>query len=145
MWEVSQIICIGTLAGMSVTDIKFRKIPVDILVMGGIGAILYHFIAQEMGWSLIAGGIGVGLLFLLISKVTGESMGYGDSWSVLILGIYLGLWGVIEVLTAAFCILAAVGILSLMFSKLSRKSTLPFLPFLTGGYLVCLLCQGGLL
>ena len=44
----------------------------------------------------------MGVLFLGFSWATRERMGYGDSWAILILGIFLGLWGLLEVLAAAF-------------------------------------------
>ena len=40
----------------------------------------------------ICAGIGVGVLFLLVSKVTEEAIGYGDSVAIMILGGYLGFW-----------------------------------------------------
>mgnify|MGYP000600478300 CR=1 FL=1 len=50
----------------------------------------------------ICAGIGVGVLFLLVSKVTEEAIGYGDSVAIMILGGYLGFWKVVGVLAAAF-------------------------------------------
>ena len=34
MWEISQVFCMGILLSLSVIDIHFRRIPVDILVDG---------------------------------------------------------------------------------------------------------------
>lgn len=41
------------------------------------------------------------MVFLLISKCTRESIGYGDSWLILLLGIQLGYLKAISVLFAA--------------------------------------------
>ena len=54
---------------------------------------------------LILGGVGVGIAFLGISRLTREGVGYGDSLAILILGICLGLWKSLAVLTVTFLIL----------------------------------------
>ena len=107
MWEISQVFCMGILLSLSVIDIHFRRIPVDILVMASIAALVYQGITRQADLWMAAGGAGVGILFLLVSKVTREGFGYGDSWAILALGIYLGLWGVLDVLAGTFCLLAA--------------------------------------
>ena len=41
MWEVGRMMCLGALAGLSVTDIFWRKIPAEFFVMGTAGVLLY--------------------------------------------------------------------------------------------------------
>ena len=74
--------------------------------------------------------------------ITREGMGYGDSWSILILGIYLGVWKLLEVLSTAFMLLGAAAVICLVGKKMSRKYRLPFLPFLAAGYLCSILAGG---
>lgn len=138
MWKVSQIICMGALAGMSVVDIRFRKVPAEILVLGGIGVIVYQFLFQTHDIYLIIGGALVGILFLFISKVTKEAVGYGDSLAILILGLYMGLWKLLELLTVTFSLFIPAGIICLLTGRLRKKASFPFYPFLTGGYLLTL-------
>lgn len=144
MWTVSQIICLGTLMGTSVTDIHYHKVPADILLMGNIGVVLYQIYKACRGeadvW-LIAGGAAVGFLFLLLSKVTREGIGYGDSWGILVLGIYLGFWKILEVLAGAFSVLGIVSLVALCVKKMSRKYGIPFFPFLTIGYFMSLIVK----
>ena len=142
MWEISQVFCMGILLSLSVIDIHFRRIPVDILVMGSIAALVYQGITRQADLWMAAGGAGVGILFLLVSKVTREGFGYGDSWAILALGIYLGLWGVLDVLAGTFCLLAAASLICLTAKKMSRKHTIPFIPFLAAGYLLSVLTGG---
>ena len=69
-------------------DIHSRQIPVFILVLGSLAALGYQvFVGKGDIW-VISGGIAVGALFLLVSRITREGMGYGDSWAIFILGIY---------------------------------------------------------
>ena len=142
MWEISQVFCMGILLSLSVIDIHFRRIPVDILVMASIAALVYQGITRQADLWMAAGGAGVGILFLLVCKVTREGFGYGDSWAILALGIYLGLWGVLDVLAGTFCLLAAASLICLTAKKMSRKHTIPFIPFLAAGYLLSVLTGG---
>ena len=142
MWEISQVFCMGILLSLSVIDIHFRRIPVDILVMASIAALVSQGITRQADLWMAAGGAGVGILFLLVSKVTREGFGYGDSWAILALGIYLGLWGVLDVLAGTFCLLAAASLICLTAKKMSRKHTIPFIPFLAAGYLLSVLTGG---
>lgn len=142
MWEMSQFIVIAVLAGLSVVDIYSRQIPVSVLVGGSLSVLGYQIFIEKGNVWLIIGGIGVGILFLLVSRSTREGIGYGDSWVILILGIYLGVWRLLEVLAAAFLILEAAAVVCLVIKKMSRKYKLPFLPFLTIGYLYSVFARG---
>lgn len=80
------------------------------------------------------GGAGIGILFFFISKYTREAIGYGDSWIILLLGIYLGLWDLLWLLSIAFTVTGVLAVFLLAFRKCSRKITIPFVPFLTLAY-----------
>ena len=136
MWTLSRIICMGMLTGLSLADVCTRRIPSLWLVIGSLLAAGYQIAAGEEDIWLILGGVGVGILFLAVSRFTGESMGYGDSWAILILGIYLGLWELLTALTGAFFLLAAVSAAGLAAKKMSKRLRIPFYPFLTAGYLM---------
>lgn len=143
MWTLSRIIGMGILCGFSVADIQFRSVPAELLALAGAAAAAYQVLAQPVDISQAAGGAAVGLLFLAASKITRQALGYGDSWAILILGIFLGFWGVMEVLAGAFFLLGAVSMVLLVRRKMSRRYRLPFFPFLAAGYAVSI-CMGGL-
>lgn len=88
----------------------------------------------------ICAGIGVGVLFLLASKVTEEAIGYGDSVANPDSWRYLGFWKVVGVLAAAFF---TSGVYSVILAFRGRVKTMPFFPFLTLGYILMLAEQGG--
>ena len=79
MAEVSHIVCMGILILASAIDIKYRKIPVWILSGIIVAAFFYQSLWGGEDVVLIAGGAAVGAAFLLISRVTKEAVGYGDS------------------------------------------------------------------
>ena len=145
MWEIDQICCISLLLLTAVIDFRFRRIPVYMLAFLNLLAVvwqLYRFVGQKGDMGTLIGGIGVGAVFFLVSRFTEEGVGYGDSWVILILGIYLGLWEVLEVLAGTCLLLAAVSIICLAVKRMSRRRTLPFVPFLAAGYLMSVLCAG---
>lgn len=142
--EISQMICLGILVIISVIDTKWRKIPVCILAGMIIGALAYQCFWCKGDIVLIVGGIAVGGVFLIVSRITKEGMGYGDSLGILGLGIYLGLWKLLEILAGAFFLLALSGIFVLAAKRMSRKCALPFYPFLTAAYMVWVIGEAGL-
>lgn len=76
----------------------------------------------------VAGGLS-GILFLWISKITNEAIGYGDSLAILILGIYLGIWGLLEVLMTAFFILGIIGLICVVIKRKRKDLLFPFIHF----------------
>ena len=81
------------------------------------------------------GGVAVGLLFFGISKVTKEAVGYGDSWLVTILGMYLGGRRLLEVILTATVLAGIFSLIFCVFQGWDRKRSIPFVPFLTVAYL----------
>ena len=138
MWKISEVICLLILLLLSITDIQMRKVSVYTLAATGIGGILYQLLFGKMNIWLLMGGCLTGAAFVLLSKVTDEGIGYGDSVGIIILGIFLGFWRVLTVISAAFFLLLCVMIPVMWKKRMSRKVALPFYPFLTGGY-ICLM------
>lgn len=141
MWAVSEIICLGSLAGLSISDLYYRKVPSGILAMGAVGALAYQICLRQENIWVLGGGVAVGLFFLFVSRVTREKLGYGDSLAILILGVYLGVWNLLWVLSSAFTLLMLGAIVVLSRKRMSRKYTLPFFPFLTIGYAMYLFAR----
>jgi len=136
MCEINKAICFLVLIYLSWIDIRKRQIPVLVLAAAGGLAVLYQIIGGCANIESVVTGAVPGMFFLLVSKVTEESMGYGDSLGILILGMYLGFWQILEVLCSAFFLMFCLLIPVLWKNKMSRKTGLAFYPFLTGGYLL---------
>lgn len=117
--------------------------PVWLLYVTGVSALIYQVVFSETDiWQPLGGAV-IGILFLFVSRITREGIGYGDSWGILILGVYLGIWELVEVLLTAFFILAVFSAVVLTGRKMTAKCRLPFYPFLAGGYLTVLFIEGG--
>lgn len=134
MWTISHMIMMSYLAILSAIDMRERKVPAAFLAIGMIAVILDKMILGQFpsreSVFLYGGGIAVGIIFLMVSLLTQEMFGYGDSCLIVILGLYLGLWDLLCMLTLAFLTCAMLSLFGLVTKKLSRKESLPFIPFL---------------
>lgn len=125
----------------SIRDIRKRSLPVWTLYAVEILVMIWGVWKQEVVWWEIAGGILIGAVFLGISKWTGEALGYADSGLILILGSYLGMWQLMILLLIAFSVAAFYAAMGMVIGNFYRKFSVPFIPFLTLGYLwVVFLC-----
>lgn len=123
------------LMAASVWDILKRKIPVIYLIAGTITALFALILSSEIVWGeILLGGI-TGIAFFLLSKYTKESIGYGDSWMIFILGITVGVWKLMVILGIAFLAAIIAAGIGIMERKITKKSRIPFYPFLLIGYL----------
>ena len=105
-------------------------------------AVISGISASEIPAALLIAGGAVGAGFLAVSKISGEAMGYGDSILITILGGFLGFWNILSVLTAAFLLAAVFSAVMLVRRGFTRKSSFPFVPFLTAAYIGVLLTGG---
>ena len=137
-----EIACFLFLLFASVKDIQTRQVSVLLLIVAGLSSLIYQIHSGDMNWAMILGGAAVGGVFLLISKVTREELGYGDSIGILILGIFLGFLRVLTVISITFFLLLCISIPMLWRKKMSKKYALPFYPILTMGYLCMLWIEG---
>ena len=103
--------------------------------MGFLSALVFQAITCIESWRAVAGGILTGFLFMGISRLTEEKIGYGDSLLIIVLGTFLGMWKLLILLLGAFGLAAAVSILLMIKRKFTRKSMIPFVPFLTVAYM----------
>lgn len=90
------------LLGCAWVDLKTRSLPVWVLTLASVSMGIFRVCNWKNSTWLWLGGAVVGVLFLIISKCTKEAIGYGDSWMILLLGVYLGLWNILWLLSIAF-------------------------------------------
>lgn len=152
--NIAGLVVLIIMTGLSISDIRYKEIPQGGLCILGGAAVIYQLISWHQGvWNLfcVLGGIGVGVLFLIISRCTEEAIGYGDSIAITILGAILGFWKSLEILSSAFFLCVIWTIVLSIFWKIRRKTltkaigTIPFMPFLTLGYAFLFIEYGGAL
>jgi len=116
-------------------DIRYKTIPViPVIVMGGM--LLTYRVWNGTGWMELIGGCLPGGIFLLISLLTREKIGSGDGLVLLALGCGFAIEEVVGIVGMALFFAAIVAIVLLVVKKASRKTEIPFVPFLFLGFLV---------
>ena len=139
MCKIADGIVLLLLAMCSISDWKRKTIPAVLLVVFSVVVLVFALVCDNVSLRLRIGGFFVGVLFLLISKVTKEAMGYGDSWLILLLGVYMGYLRAVGVLFAASMIAGGISLFFLWKLHWKKTATLPFVPFLGISYLGALL------
>lgn len=135
MCEIEDIFVFILLLLCSVSDIRRRGVYTWILVGMSMLLLVFRLFYRPADLWTILGGILIGLLFLFVSKLTKEAIGYADSWLILLLGGYLGFRNTMILLTGAFIMTGLFGLVGLAFRRLKKVSRIPFIPFLTIAYL----------
>jgi len=127
------VLFFGLLLG-AIMDIRQRQLSVTYLGSIGVLGIINQIFERQNSFLPVAGGIGIGLLFIFLSKMSKGGIGMGDALLISAIGIYLGFWKLI-LLTGYGLFLSGIFSLILIIVKKDRKLTIPFVPFLCAGYL----------
>lgn len=134
MCEIADWIIWAFLLLCGVFDSKRKRIPVVLLICASVTVLVFVLCFQKsMLWSRLWGGA-LGIVFFLISKYTREAVGYGDSWLILLLGVYLGRYEALQVLLVAALGVAIYALFCLWKHHWKRDVTIPFAPFLAAAY-----------
>lgn len=115
-------------------DIRTKRIPLWILLVFGsmilgITGISGTLIHQSLCLQLLPG-----MVFLLMSLLTGEAVGYGDGIVILLLGVSLGIRLCVSIVFVGLVLCAGVSLLILILKKGSQQTRLPFMPFLLAAW-----------
>lgn len=149
------LILIAVLVVITVYDFKHKIIPDGLVVTFGVLALLKiladYFIVNQfyvgnfthLIWSLVAGPLLALPLFLIWLFSKGQWMGLGDPKLVLCIGWFLGPIFGLSAIVLAFWAGAIYGLLMMLLAKfnwhnirITRKSEIPFAPFLVLGFLL---------
>lgn len=131
-------IALGVLAGLSVYDLKTKKVSVAAVLLFGIPVLIYRIFTGAEFVDLLLGML-PGLLLLVTAVCTGESIGIGDGLVLCVLGVFCGIQRAVAVLGMALVFAALLAVILLTLKRAGKKTALPFLPCLFAGYILCLL------
>lgn len=111
-------------------DLKTRELPVWFLAVFGVLAMICDLAWKYQSLTEMMLGCIVGGSFLVIGLFTKEAIGYGDGLGIMILGIFRGGTGLLQVLFGAFLLSGAYGLWKVFGRRESLHETMPFFPFL---------------
>ncbi|OGE12198.1 hypothetical protein A3G14_01370 [Candidatus Curtissbacteria bacterium RIFCSPLOWO2_12_FULL_38_9] len=126
---------------VAVVDLKFYLIPTTFVYGASLLALAYNFfnLDSQVFIEHVMAAFGISLAFLLIVLVTrGKGMGQGDIVLAFLIGMVLGFEGTFAAIFLAFLTGAIVSIILVALRRKKFGQTVPFAPFLIGGFLVSL-------
>ena len=130
-----EILLFLLLAVCAVSDIFKKKIPLAVVWAGILAAVILNIQGGtgEAAWYAIALSMIPGAVFWGLSLITGEKVGYGDGWMLMMIGLFLGLERCFVILLVGLMLESAVVLVLLAVRKISTDKAVPFAPFLLLG------------
>lgn len=133
MWI--ELLLFPFLAVCAVFDGLRRQIPLAVVWLGMLTAVCLQAGGYMEGTSIAAAVFSLipGMGFFLISFLTGEKVGYGDGWVLLMIGLFVGFYRCFLILILGLAVESAVAVVLLVAKKIRRDKEIPFSPFLLLG------------
>lgn len=127
---------------MGVEDIRKKEIgSLPLLIMGGVGILLSLLSGEWTNWTVVFRFV-PGCVILLLAWITRESIGYGDGLAILCLGCFLSGVQIVNICMIAITFAGVAALFLLLVRRRSRKTQIPFIPFLIIGFAVTELIGG---
>ena len=123
----------------SYQDIKRQQLSLESIIIFLAAGMIIRLFVLKTGMLEIISGMALGLFCLIISKITGEAVGYGDGLVILVIGVCLGIQGAVITLCMSFVIMMVLAIFLLIEKGFGYNAALPFVPCIFVAYV------GGLL
>ncbi|MCM1192983.1 MAG: hypothetical protein NC123_08190 [Butyrivibrio sp.] len=141
MWK--EIVTAMWLVPMSIMDTRSKKVPVWMLWLGAAaaaGILLYEGVNGRLdGWrecrSLLPGAV-----LLAVAYATGKA-GMADGVILMLLGIFMGYEGCVAASVGGLFLIALFSGVLLALRRAKKDTRIPFVPFLTVGWLL-VVCEG---
>ena len=124
------------LLSISIMDVRSRRVPVWLLLLGGIPCLAAEICREGGGFSIVLGSL-PGLLLLATAFAT-KKAGYGDGIVLLILGVALGYRKSLLLFGVSLFLVSICSLVLLVIRKAGRDTRIPFLPFLSVAWLILL-------
>ncbi len=134
-----KLLFLGIASLMAYADWKEQKISLVMLLSGGAAGILVQLAFREQTAAEVICGAGIGGLVLMLALVSREAVGAGDGMILIVAGIILGFWGVLELLMTALLLTGIAALFLFVVKRKGRAYRLPFVPFLLAAYLLQLM------
>lgn len=134
--------CVIFLGVCTITDLKERHIYLGYCLINMTVALLINIFFKNVEWINIVAGVGLGVIFFVLSMITKEALGKGDAVIILVLGSICGIEMSFKIVTWAFILCSIASIVKMIIKRKSVKDEIPFAPFLLCGCVLTILIRG---
>lgn len=135
MWK--EAVTAVWLVPLSIMDTRSKKVPVWMLWIGAVaaaGALLYEGISGGLNVWQVCQALIPGLILLAVAFATGKA-GQADGIILMLLGIFMGYEGCVAASLGGLFLISLFSGILLMLHRVKRDTKIPFVPFLTMGWL----------
>lgn len=144
LFQCKRMSCMALLFVAAATDYRRQIIP-NPLILSGLGFRIVLLLAEAVFerdilaatlFSELIGAVGIFIVCMVFLLIMRNSIGMGDIKLFMVMGLYLGLYSMIDAIMSSL-ILAFIGaVILLLMHKKGKKDSLPFAPaVLAGTYL----------
>lgn len=120
----------------SITDFRKKKISMKWCLIGGLGAIGYQLFCKKQQILFLGSSLSIGIILLVIAKISRQSIGYGDGIVFLVLGMWIGIWNSIVLLLFALIGSSIVSLFLILVIKKKKTYKIAFIPFVLAAYIM---------
>ena len=135
---IIKIVLLIFLGYAALSDRLTRQIGLVPLALTFICGIVLQFIFGGFQFLDLALACGIGIILLVVAKLSGEALGYGDALLFMTSGIFLGFTENIFLLLFSLLLSALFSVFQILIRRRKMRDSLPFAPFILGGY-ICVL------
>lgn len=136
---IQVILVLALLVIASIEDVRKREISgAVLLILAGV-SLIYSAFSIYRGNSTVLDvttALLPGAFVMFLAWITREGIGYGDGLLLMAMGPAIGLKGIVMGLVIAFFASGVLSIVLMIFKKVGKRYSFPFVPILTAGMVV---------
>ncbi len=150
LFQCKRVSCLAMLFVAAATDYRRQIIP-NRLILSGLGFRAVLLLAELVFerdvlimtlFSEVLGAIGIFIVCMVFLLMMKNSIGMGDIKLFMVMGLYLGLYSMIDAIMSSLVLAFVCAIVLLLMRKKGKKDSLPFAPaVLAGTYLSVFLTE----
>ena len=126
----------------TLTDLKDRNIYTVWCIINGILGIGINLVLKDHSMGNLITGVAIGFVFVMISALTKQKIGFGDALVITTIGLILGGTLCFSIIIWAFLLCSVISTAGMMALKLKINTSMPFMPFLFMGCIITLILNG---
>jgi leader peptidase (prepilin peptidase)/N-methyltransferase len=147
--NISLLILFLCLMILSIWDVRYKKIPLILIIGGSVIGIIIGIFRLEFGWKIPLFGALIGFFFVFLSFILKEKIGYGDGLIIAMTGIYVGFENTMGIVIVSFLCIFPVALCIYIKNHVQKANSknieIPYIPFLFFSYVIFLMNNRGYL